>query len=98
VSIQNPQDGDTLSLDNPPAGLEVSANSNGELGVSLLIRNSTGDAVADDLFESAIASIVYSYTVPAGATPVTTTRSIAYSVNDGNVPSETETALVTISQ
>ncbi len=92
VSVQNPQDGDSLSLDNPPTGLDVS----GQQSATLLIRLEAGAQVTDETFENAIESITYSYEVPAGATPVTTARTISYTVNDGNDVSGIQTTLVTI--
>jgi len=98
ISIQNFQEGDTLRIDNLPAGLEISPTSAGENGESIVIRIEAGAEVTDDVFETAIANVLYSYEVPVGVTPVTTTRIISYTVNDGINVSTVETSLVTIVQ
>ena len=84
ITIAVPANGDVLSLANPPAGLQVDANADGDQNVSLMITVEDGGQVTDEDFETAIANTVYSYIVPAEVTdPITGTRSISYKVNDG---------------
>ncbi len=92
VSIQNDVADDSLTVSNP-AGLEVTGSGSTTITFNVGGQNT---AASGDVFESAIESIVFEYTVPEGTTADTTDRTITYTVNDGTNMSDPVSSTVTI--
>ncbi len=92
VSIQNPGTVDRLLADSI-AGFIVS----GSGGTSVTIANSDQDNPAsNEAFAAAIETIEFDYIVPAGDDPVTSNRTITYTVNDGIDTSEAAESIVDV--